>query len=265
VVVRLREAERTEADRIRSLYVTTSTGHRLPLATVADLRLIPAWPAIPRHDRRRSVTIAGYPQPGDLAIPALERALPAIRAIPLPPGTTLELDGEAKELAESQGEMGQIMGISLALIFLLLVMQFRSLAKAGAVMATVPLALIGAFSGLALFGASLGFMALLAIVSLAGVVVSHIIVLSDCIEDLRERGIELREALVRAGLARLRPVLVTVLATVFGLIPLALDGGDLWRPLAAVHIVGLIAGTGLTLVVLPVLYWILATRLRWIR
>jgi multidrug efflux pump subunit AcrB len=177
---------------------------------------------------------------------------------------SIAYDGEVKELAASQGEMGGIMAISLALIFLLLVMQFRSLAKAAAVMATVPLALIGALVGLAAFGASMGFMAMLAIVSLAGIVVSHIIVLSDYIEEARAEGLELREALIRAGQARMRPVLVTVLATVLGLIPLAARGGELWQPLAAVHIVGLLAGTALTLVVLPVIYWQMH-RFGWIR
>lgn len=264
VVVRLRAAERTEADRIRSLYVTGAGNERLPLSAVADLRLTPAWPSIPRHNRRRSITVSAYPAEGRLAIPTLQSAMPAIRGVTLPPGYVLELDGEAKEMTASQGEMGMIMGVSLALIFLLLVMQFRSLAKAGAVLTTVPLAMIGAVAGLAAFGAPLGFMAMLAIVSLAGVVVSHIIVLSDFIEDARERGMDLREALIRAGQARLRPVLVTVLATVLGLIPLAVRGGELWQPLAGVHIVGLLAGTGLTLIILPVLYWLLATRLRWI-
>jgi multidrug efflux pump subunit AcrB len=264
VVVRLRESERSEADRVRSLYVTTTRGGRLPLSAVADLRLEPDWTVIRRHDRRRSITVAAYPPVGGLAIPVVEKARPAIAAIALPAGYAIAIDGEAKEMAASQGEMGGIMAISLALIFLLLVMQFRSLAKAAAVMATVPLALIGAFAGLALFGASLGFMAMLAIVSLAGIVVSHIIVLSDCIEEAREGGLDLRAALLHAGAARMRPVLVTVLATVLGLIPLALRGGELWQPLAAVHIVGLLAGTALTLVVLPVIYWLMATRLKWI-
>lgn len=265
VVVRLRESERSAADRVRSLYIGNARGERLPLSAVADLRLEPDWTVVRRFDRRRSVTVAGYPPPGGLAIPLVEHTRTELAAIPLPPGYALAVDGEAKEMASSQGEMGGIMAISLALIFLLLVMQFRSLAKAAAVMATVPLALIGAFAGLALFGASLGFMAMLAIVSLAGIVVSHIIVLSDCIEEARESGLGLREALLHAGAARMRPVLVTVLATVLGLVPLALRGGELWQPLAAVHIVGLVAGTALTLVVLPAIYWLMASRLRWIR
>jgi multidrug efflux pump subunit AcrB len=108
-------------------------------------------------------------------------------------------------------------------------------------------------------------MALLGIVSLAGVIVSHIIVLSDFIEEARAAGRELKEALLQAGLVRLRAVLVTVLATVCGLIPLALQGGELWRPLTAVHIFGLLLATMLTLLVLPVWYYLFAARLRWIK
>jgi multidrug efflux pump subunit AcrB len=141
-----------------------------------------------------------------------------------------------------------------------MVMQFNSLVKSLVVMLTVPLGLIGGFAGLALFHAPLGFMAMLAIVSLAGVIVSHIIVLSDFIEEARADGMELKAALIQAGLVRMRPVLVTVLATAGGLIPLALTGGELWRPLTAVHIFGLLVATALTLFVLPVLYFLTVRR-----
>ena len=187
-----------------------------------------------------------------------------LRAVKLPGGYTVDFAGEAKELAKTQKEMGVVFGLSLAVIFLAIVFQFASVAKSLVVMATVPLGLIGAFAGIVLFQTNLGFMGFLAIVSLAGVIVSHIIVLSDYIEEARAEGMPLREALVHAGLVRLRPVLVTVLATVCGLIPLADKGGELWRPLTAVHIVGLLCATALTLVVLPVIYLVFAEKLKWI-
>jgi multidrug efflux pump subunit AcrB len=127
------------------------------------------------------------------------------------------------------------------------------------------LGLIGAFVGLAATHASFGFMALLAIVSLAGVIVSHIIVLSDFVEEARAGGMPLEKALVQAGLVRLRAVLATVFATVCALIPLAVSGGQLWQPLTCVHIFGLLFATFLTLVALPVLYFLFCARLRWIR
>ena len=107
-------------------------------------------------------------------------------------------------------------------------------------------------------------MALIGIVSLAGVIVSHIIVLSDFIEEERAAGVDLEEALMRAALVRLRAILATVLATVCGLLPLAISGGDLWQPLTAVHIFGLLFGTVLTLLVLPVLYRLFA-QWKWIK
>ena len=161
-------------------------------------------------------------------------------------------------LALLPGDMGAF------IIALPLVIQFNSVMKSLVVMLTVPLGLAGAFAGLALTRAAFGFMALLGIVSLAGVIVSHIIVLSDFIEEARAAGMELKQALVQAGLVRLRAVLATVLATVCGLIPLALQGGELWRPLTAVHIFGLLLATLLTLLVLPVWYYLFAARLRWI-
>jgi multidrug efflux pump len=200
-----------------------------------------------------------------LASTALRRARPAIQKIALPGGYRLEYAGVAKELKKSQKEMGAVMLISLALIALSLIIQLGSITKSLVVLLTIPLGLIGAFLGLAITGSALGFMALLGIVSLAGVIVSHIIVLSDFIEEARAEGMELKSALIQAGLVRLRAVLVTVLATVGGLIPLALTGGELWRPLTAVHIFGLLLATVLTLVMLPVLYYAFGTRLKWIK
>jgi multidrug efflux pump subunit AcrB len=160
--------------------------------------------------------------------------------------------------------MERVLKISLALIAFAMVIQFRSFMKSLVVMLTVPLGLIGAFAGLATTHASFGFMALIGIVSLAGVIVSHIIVLSDFIEEERAAGIPLETALMHAALVRLRAVLATVFATVCGLIPLALTGGELWRPLTAVHIFGLLFGTVLTLLLLPVLYFQFA-KWKWIK
>ena len=173
--------------------------------------------------------------------------------------------GEEKEIRESQRDMTLVVLVSLALITLAMVMQFNSVMKSLVVMLTVPLGLIGAFVGMALMRANFGFMAMLAMVSLAGVIVSHIIVLSDFIEEARREGMELKQALVQAGLVRLRAVLVTVLSTVAGLIPLALTGGALWHPLCSVHIFGLLFATVLTLVLLPVWYFLLCAKLKWIQ
>jgi multidrug efflux pump subunit AcrB len=265
VSLRLRPDEITEADRLRSVYVDSSRGGMIPLESFAKLTIEPAFATVPHFNQLRTVTVKSMAPVGVLPASVLAAARPELDAIELPEGYSADFAGEEKELIKTKQEMSMVFGISLAAIFLAIVLQFGSVSKSLVVMATVPLGAIGAFSGIVLFGTNMGFMAFLAIVSLAGVIVSHIIVLSDFIEEAREGGMPLREALVHAGLVRLRPVIVTVLSTVCGLIPLAEKGGELWRPLTAVHIVGLLCATVLTLIVLPVIYLIFAEKLKWIK
>ncbi len=265
VIIRLRAEERSEAGMIQTLYVRSLQDQLVPINSFAEVRLRPEYATIAHFNQVRAVTVKAYTMVGELPSRVLARARPAIERLALPAGSHLEFAGEDKELTRSRGEMGAVMALSLSLIALAMVVQFNSLVKSVVVMLTVPLGLIGAFLGLTALRAPFGFMALLGIVSLAGVVVSHIIVLSDFVEEARAEGRELRQALIEAGLVRLRPVLVTVLATVGGLIPLTVSGGELWKPLTAVHIFGLLLASLLTLLVLPTLYWLFATRLRLIK
>jgi multidrug efflux pump subunit AcrB len=226
----------------------------VPLSEVATVQTTRQFAARHRHGGRPSVAIEAHAREGDLPATVLARARPALDRLTIPDGYKLSYEGEARELTESRSEMGIVMAVSLGLIALTLIVQFRSIAQSVVVLLTVPLGMIGALVGLTIAREPMGFMAMLAAVSLAGVIVSHIIVLSDAVEEARARGLRVHDALISAGLSRLRPVLVTTLATAGGLVPLALTGGALWRPLAAVHIAGLILATGLTLVVLPVWY-----------
>lgn len=264
VNLRLRQDEITEADRIRSIYVESSRSGLIPLESFARITVEPAYATVPHYRQLRTVTVKSMTPVGVLPASVLAAAKPDLDRIPIPDGYSVDFAGESKELKKTQKEMGAVFAVSLAAIFFAIVLQFGSVTKSLVVMATVPLGAIGAFSGIVLFQTNMGFMAFLAIVSLAGVIVSHIIVLSDFIEEARAEGMPLRQALVHAGLVRLRPVIVTVLSTVCGLIPLADKGGELWRPLTAVHIVGLLCATVLTLVVLPVIYLIFAEKLGWI-
>jgi multidrug efflux pump subunit AcrB len=267
VVIRLRVEERNEAEKIRGLYVESerTRGQLIPINSFAEVNVQPEFPSIWHYNQLRTVTVKAYSQFQELPADVLRRVRSDIKAIPLSPGFKVEFAGEDKELVKNRADMSRVMQVSLALIALAMVLQFNSVMKSLVVMLTVPLGIIGSLLGLTLTGAPLGFMALLGMVSLAGVIVSHIIVLSDFIEEARHEGMELKEALLQAGLVRLRAVLVTVLATVGGLIPLFLTGGALWRPLTAVHIFGLLLATLLTLLVLPVWYYLFAARLKWIR
>jgi multidrug efflux pump subunit AcrB len=265
VVARLRLEDRAEADQIRALYVESMSGALIPLESFAKVGIEPAFPMVPHFDQLRTVTVEATTRVGVLPASVLAKARSEIEAISLPAGYNLTFAGESKELNKNRDDMVTVMLVSLSVIFLAIVVQFRSVAKSLSVMVTVPLGLIGAFLGLTLFHTNLGFVAFIAIVSLSGVIVSHIIVLSDFIEESRKEGLPLREALIHAGLVRLRPVIVTVFCTVCGLVPLAISGGDLWHPLCAVHIVGLLCATMCTLVVLPVVYLLFVTRLKIIR
>ncbi len=263
----LRQVPQDSADSgaWRSMSIAGPDGRPVPLGSLATVSLKPHYPVVSHLNGQRSVTVKAFAPFGELASRTLQRARPALGRIALPEGWRIAFAGEERELKNSQREMARVLAISLALIALAMLVQFRSFAKSLVVMLTVPLGLVGAFVGLAVTHASFGFMALLGIVSLAGVIVSHIIVLSDFIEEARADGMPLEQALVQAGLVRLRAVLTTVFATVCGLVPLAHSGGQLWRPLTSVHIFGLLFGTLLTLGVLPVLYYLFCAKLKWIK
>ena len=265
VVIRLRVEDRNEAEKIRALYVETAAHKAVPLESFARILARPEFATIAHYNQLRTVTVRAYAPFGELPSRVLSRAREDLAAIKLPPGYKLEIAGEDKELRQNQGEMGRVMLVSLSLIALAMVIQFNSVIKSLVIMFAVPLGLIGALLGLGITRSPLGFMALLGIVSLAGVIVSHIIVLNDFIEEARAAGMPLEQALVQAGLVRLRAVLVTVLATVGGLVPLFLIGGALWHPLTSIHIFGLLLATLLTLIVLPVLYYMFSARLKLIK
>jgi multidrug efflux pump subunit AcrB len=147
-------------------------------------------------------------------------------------------------------------------IFLALVIQFKNAVKPFIVFAAIPYGAVGALLSLRLMDAPFGFMAFLGVISLIGVIVSHVIVLFDFIEEKHEEGEPLRDALIDAGILRLRPVLITVGATVIALFPLASHGGPLWEPLCYTQIGGLLIATVITLLIVPVLYSIVVLDLK---
>ncbi len=259
------DSERAELSRLAGYYVESSAGAPLPLASFADVRLRPEFSKLARYNQLRTVTVSAYAPLGELPASILERAKPAVTGLALPTGVTMAFGAEDEKIAESNQSMLLVMALSVGLIALTMVIQFGSVAKAMTVVVVTPLGLIGALVGLAVLRAPLGFMAMIGVVSLIGVIVSHIIVLSDYIEEALAEGVALKEALVQAGLVRLRAVLATTFATVGGLIPLNLGGGSLWESLTSVHIFGLLFATMLTLILLPTVYYLFAARWKWIR
>lgn len=186
-------------------------------------------------------------------------------AASLPPGYKVEIGGEEEEQVSGFRELAIVMGISIAMIFLALVFQFKHAIKPLIVFAAIPYGMVGAIVALWVMGAPFGFMAFLGIVSLVGVIVSHIIVLFDFIEEKHAEGESLKEALLDAGIMRLRPVLITVGATVIALFPLAAHGGPLWEPMCYAQIGGLTAATFITLLLVPVTYSIFVLDLKLVK
>jgi multidrug efflux pump subunit AcrB len=155
--------------------------------------------------------------------------------------------------------------ISLIGIYLALVVQFNNAVKPLLVIAACPYGVIGALIALAIMGTPFGFMAFLGIASLIGVIVSHVIVLFDFIEEMHAEGEPLERALPDAGIQRIRPVMITVGATILALFPLAIEGGPLWKPLCYAQIGGLAVATFITLILVPVFYSIFVFDLKWIK
>jgi multidrug efflux pump subunit AcrB len=174
----------------------------------------------------------------------------------------MTIGGEKAKQDEGFGELTIVLLMSIALIFLALVSQFNHAVKPLLVFAAVPYGIVGALAALYIMRTPFGFMAFLGIVSLVGVIVSHVIVLFDFIEEMHEKGEPLIDSLLDAGIERLRPVMITVGATVFALFPLALHGGPLWEPLCYAQIGGLAIATFVELLLVPVLYAIFVLDLK---
>ncbi|MEM6391897.1 MAG: efflux RND transporter permease subunit [Planctomycetota bacterium] len=263
VVLRLTEGERETVETLDQASVRASAG-TVPLTSVAEIDAGSEFGAIGRRNRERSLTVGSQAGSGFLANNITtglgERLAPVIER--LPQGYRLEVGGEAEESVEAQGHVSTAFGVSIVLIFLVLLVQYNSLLKPMVVLTAFPLALIGAMLGLFLSGWPLGFMPLLGVVALGGTVINNAIVLIDFIESKVAEGAELRDAVAESGLVRMKPILLTTLTTVGGLLPLALFGGPMWAGMSWAMIGGLSLSTGLTLVVIPTIYVLFAERFK---
>ena len=268
ITFRLRSDERARIEEIADLDVVSSaTNARVPISQIVDFSMKLVSPKIWRRDHQRCITVKCDTSAGVLASGVVRQIEPRLTAASRswPPGCRYQFGGEYEEQRKGFDSVGLALLASLAGIYLALVFQFNSVTKPLVVFAGVPFGMVGGMMGLFPFGTPFGFMAFLGVASLAGVIVSHVIVLFDYIEEACERGEPLRKAVIDSGLVRLRPVLVTVLATVGGLVPLAIEGGPLWEPMCYVQIAGLLLATVVTLGIVPVVYVLFVENLKLIR
>jgi multidrug efflux pump subunit AcrB len=271
ITVQLPEEDRRLTDVLRELLIPVPSGEVVPLSTLADIEYTGTVGDIVRIDNERVVTVQANVDetmvPGPVARAQAEELL---KGIPLPPGYTVTFTGEMEMQQESEEFLSKAFVIALFLIFFILVTQFNSLTRPVIIMTSVILSLGGAFLGLAVFRQPFGIiMTGVGVISLAGVVVNNAIVLIDYINKLRERGMEVRAAVVAAGATRLRPVLLTAITTILGLLPMITgvsfdfhnfaiswvsESSQWWRSMAVVVVFGLMVATLLTLIVVPTLY-----------
>ncbi len=257
VLVRAQEGQRASLEDLSNLRLDLSDGRSMSVSSVADLGFQEGPVEIVRRGGSRVALVEGRTAGTDLA-GTISRVEAALRDLPIPPELSVAVAGQSRDLRESVRSMQLALLLAIFLVYLVMASQFESFRLPGVILVSVPLALPGAVLALWLTGNPISVVALIGMVMLVGIVVNNAIVLVDYVNNLRrEEGYSLDKALQEGGRVRLRPILISTLTTVLGLLPLALipgEGAELRAPLAIPVIGGLVLATLLTLVVIPVLY-----------
>lgn len=259
--LRLDPASRSNFADIGNTYLNSElTRARVPLRAVAQLA--PEWQTsrIVRRNGVRTLTIRAFAKPGHYASKILEEAMPRIKTLELPAGYRIDYGGEKFNQDETFPQMVGALGISLVAIFLVLLVQFRNISDPLVVMASIPLTLFGAIFGLLITHNPFGFTAFMGLISLCGIVVRNGIILVDYCNERVAEGETLEQAARDAGTRRLRPIFLTTMAAAVGVTPMIISGSSLWSPLASVIAFGLIFSMFFTLLVVPVIFVVVKSR-----
>jgi len=268
VAARLRIEERAELSDLNSMYVYGTTNNaKVPLLELSNLTHDLENSRIRRLNHFRTISVLAFPAPGELPSTILKKAEKEINSFidSLPPGYAVVWAGEKAKQQQGFRNLSMVLLISITAIFLALVLQFSNAVKPFLVFAAVPYGVVGSLLALSIMREPFGFMAYLGIASLVGVIVSHVIVLFDFIEEMHAKGEPFVDSLLDAGIERLRPVMITVGATILALFPLAIEGGPLWQPLCYAQIGGLALATVIELLLVPVFYSIFVLDLKIIK
>jgi multidrug efflux pump subunit AcrB len=247
------DSTRDDWSELRVLPIMSENGDPVPLIQVADFKAYAAPSKFRRYNQERTITVSGKhytKQATDLH----QIIWPFIQTMELPEGFRIEIGGEVEGSAKSNAELAGSFPLVMMGILVLLILQFNSFRRSAIIILTIPLVVIGAVLGLIVSKAFFSFTAILGLYSLVGIIVNNGIVLIDRIDTDRNNGLGVKEAILKACIARVRPILMTAMTTILGLIPLALFGGDMWFPMAVVIMGGLAVGTILSLGFVPVLY-----------
>jgi multidrug efflux pump subunit AcrB len=257
IFLRLDANSRKDFNDLSDLYISTQFGGKVPLKEVAEL--VPGWHTgkIAHRNGLRTLTVTSEAQNGIRASKVQASIEPKIAALDIPEGIRIQYGGEIENSGENQPGMGASLGVSLILIFLTLLFQFKNFKKTLIILATFPLSLLGAFLGLFLTGNPMGMTAFMGIISLIGIVVRNGIILVDYADELvHDHGYTIKAAALAAAKRRMRPIFLTSSAAAVGVIPMILGKSPMWGPLASVLAFGLMVSMVLTLFVVPVLYFL---------
>lgn len=257
IMVRFPDAQRADVDTIAALWVTAPDGSRIPLRELADIRIVEGPAQISREHATRRIVIEANVVGRDL-VGAVEEAQEAVsRQVQLPPGYYVTWGGQFENQQQAMARLAVVVPLVIGLIFLLLFFTFGNLRQAALILLAIPFAMVGGLLGLMLGGLYLSVPASVGFIALFGVAVLNGVVKIAYINQLRDQGMPLDEAVLTGMVLRLRPVLMTAGVAMMALIPLLLatgPGSEVQRPLATVVIGGLFTSTALILVVMPVLY-----------
>ncbi len=255
IVMRLEDNYRRSTEDLENIYIQSPvTGASVPLRQIASLT--PEWHTgrIVHRNGIRTITVESETRNGILPSELLKAVRPELKKINLPSGYRMYYGGEQANRQETFGYMSIALVISLIVIFVVLLFQFRNLKEVGLVMITIPLSLFGAIFGLFVTGNDFGFTAFTGLISLSGIVVRNAIILIDHTNELLQKGMNIPEAAYEAGKRRLRPIFLTAMAAAIGVLPMIISGSPLWSPLASVIAFGVVWSMVISTLTIPVLY-----------
>lgn len=264
VLVRSVDTRQSSIEEIRRIIVNPASNRPVSLDAVADIRIAHGPSEIRRTGQERVAIITASVAYGDLGA-AAEEAGEIIGRISMPKGITAIVSGQSEEMQASFQSMQFAFALAIFLVYLVMASQFESLIHPFVILFTIPLALVGAVIALFITGTTINIVALIGVIMLCGIVVNNAIVLVDLINQLQTQGKAQFDAIMEAGSARLRPILMTSLTTALGLLPMAVgfgEGSEVRAPMAITVIGGLLVSTFLTLIVIPVVYSLM-DRKRW--
>ncbi|WP_275984158.1 efflux RND transporter permease subunit [Paenibacillus hamazuiensis] len=250
------ENDKDSVDKIGRLTLKTPAGAEIALQDVAKVRLIAAPASLTRDMQKMTVTVSANIDAKDKA-GIIAKITNDLNAVELPSGVVREVKGVSEDIEESFVQLFLAMVASIFIVYLIMVVSFGNASAPFSILFSLPLALIGGFYGLLVAKETINVTSLIGFLMLIGIVVTNAIVLIDRVQQLREEGCGIREALLEAGATRLRPIIMTAGATMIALMPLALGfskGAIMSKGLAVVVIGGLASSTLLTLIVVPVVY-----------